>query len=125
MRDRITEAPNPQKVRSGPRQSWLAGLALGAIGGFLMLEFPLLGLAICLAAAVVIWRTGSTMAGAGGLSVGIGGMWLLLFGRVALDCRAASGCAAPDIGTAVAASAGVLATGLVLSVFATLQARRV
>ena len=124
MSDPITEAPAPEKARSGPRQSWLAGLALGAIGGFLTLEFPVLGLAICLATAVVIWRTGRAMAGTGGLFVGIGGMWLLLFGRVALDCRVASGCTAPDIGTTVATSGGVLAIGLVVSAIVAVQSRR-
>ena len=124
MGARITETPHPEKARSGPRESWLAGLILGAAGGFLMLEFPLLGLAICLAAAVVIWRTGSAMAGAGGLFVGIGGMWVFLFGRVALDCRSESGCTAPNIAAAVATSTGVLAIGLALSVLAVIRTRR-
>jgi hypothetical protein len=124
VNDRIGEAPDPKKARSGPRESWLAGLTLGAAGGFLMLEFPLLGLAICLATAIVLWRLGSAMAGAGGLFVGIGAMWLLLFGHVALDCRGEAGCTAPNIGSAVATSAGVLAIGVVLSAFAALQSRR-
>ena len=124
MRDGIPEASDPVKSRSGPRESLLAGLALGAIAGFLMLEFPLLGLAICLGATLAIWRKGQAIAGLGGLFVGIGGMWAALFGRVALDCRSDSGCAAPDIGAAVATSAIVLAVGALLSSLAAVRASR-
>jgi hypothetical protein len=111
-------------AHSGPRESWVAGLVLGAIGGPLTLEFPFLGLAICVATAAIIWLRGRAGAGIGGLLVGAGGMWLALFGRVALNCRMETGCTAPDIGSAVAASAAILAAGLGLSIVAAIRARR-
>ena len=119
-----SQTSGPGRERSGYRESWFAGLALGAGGGFLMLEFPLLGIAICVVAAVIIWRKGRAIAGADGLFVGIGGIWVALFGRVAVDCRADSGCTAPDIGSAVAASAAILAVGALISTFAALLAHR-
>ena len=121
LRPPETPAPAP---RSGAQESWFAGLALGAGGGFLALEFPLLGLAILIATALIVWRRGRLGAGVGGLLVGAGGMWLALFGRVAIDCRVDAGCTAPDIGAAVATSVGVLAIGLGLSMLAAVRARR-
>ncbi len=112
------------RVRSGSWESWLAGLILGAGGGFLMLEFPLLGIAICIAAAVGIARKGRAIAGAGGLLAGVGGMWVALFGRVAIGCTTDSGCTAPDIGSAVVVSAGILAIGALISILVALGPRR-
>ncbi len=60
----------------------------------------------------------------GSLKVILAGMWVALFGRVAVDCQADSGCTAPDIGAAVATSAGILAIGALISMFAALRARR-
>lgn len=113
-----------QKRRPGSMTSWLTGLTLGAGGGFLMLEFPTVGLAITVASIVIIWRSGSALAGAGGLLVGVGGMWFALFGRVALTCTEASGCEAPGIAIPVLIGAGLLATGLATSMASFAQARR-
>ena len=114
------------RQRSGRWTSWLSGLAVGAAGGFLMLEFPFLGLLICGTAAFAIWRKGRAVAGGAGLFVGIGGIWLVLFGQIALTCGANvddAGCYAPDIGSAVAASAGVLVLGLARSILVAVQSR--
>lgn len=104
--------------------SWLTGLTLGAGGGFLALEFPIVGLAITVATIVLIWRSGSALAGTGGLLVGLGGMWFALFGRVALTCTEASGCEAPGIAIPVLIGAGLLAIGLVLSITSVARDRR-
>lgn len=113
------------RARSSSWESWVAGLILGAGGGFLVLEFPLLGIAICIASVVVIARRGRVVAGAAGLFVGVGAVWVALFGRVAIDCNADSGCTAPGIGTAVAVSALILAVGALISIIAAVRARRV
>jgi hypothetical protein len=113
-----------QERRSGSMTSWLTGLTLGAGGGFLALEFPIVGLAITVATIVLIWRSGSALAGTGGLLVGLGGMWFALFGRVALTCTEASGCEAPGIAIPVLIGAGLLAIGLVLSITSVARDRR-
>ena len=113
-------------TRSDARTSWLAGLVLGALGAFLLLEFPVAGAALTAVTLVLIARAGRAAAGIGGLLVGLGGMWLVLFGRVALTCTSTadgSGCFAPDIAYAVAISAGILAVGGALSVITAIRAR--
>ncbi|MBI3746537.1 MAG: hypothetical protein HY264_08480 [Chloroflexi bacterium] len=113
-----------ESKKAGDRQSWLTGLGLAVPGAFLMLEFPLFGLALLVAVIALVSMAGRAIAGVGGLFVGIGGTWVALFGRVALECRADSGCTAPGIGSAVATSAGVLAIGALISIVAVVRARR-
>ncbi len=91
-----------------------------------MLEFPIVGAAITAVAIVVIKRAGRAIAGIGGLLVGVGGLWLALFGRVALTCGTGiqTTCFAPDIGAAVVTSAAIGGLGVAVSIFAALRARR-
>ena len=113
--------------RSSPGTSWLAGLVLGVMDGVLLLEFPIAGIGIALATIGVIGWKGRLVAGLGGALTGVGATWLVLFGRVALTCGADvgdAGCFAPGIGSAVTASAGVLAVGLAISAFAAVRSRR-
>ena len=113
----------PRSARSGARTSWLVGLVLGALGAFALLEFPLAGAALTAVTLVLVARAGRAVAGVGGLLVGLGGMWLALFGRVALTCTEASSCFAPGIGSAVTISAAVLAVGAALSIVTAVRAR--
>ena len=114
--------------RSGDRPSWLAGLTLGAVSGFLLLEFPILGVAIFAAAAILIRRVGGMVAGTGGLLVGLGGMWLALFGRVKLTCTedatSGSSCIAPSIDTYLVISLVILAVGAAISIVVFARSRR-
>jgi len=109
-------------ARSGWRTGWLVGLALGAPGGFLLLELPFVGLLIVAAAAVLLAVAGRMLAGIGGLLVGVGAVWGALFGNVKLTCHPDS-CAAPNIDTYLALSFAILALGVGASVIAALRAR--
>jgi hypothetical protein len=101
------------------RSGWIAGLTVGAAGGFLALEFPSLGWLILLVFAVPAAIVGPRPAAIGGLLSGLGGVWLLLFGRVAITCEATGGeigCHAPGIEQWLAAAAAILAIGLALTI---------
>jgi hypothetical protein len=102
--------------RAGVRQSWLVSLGLGFPAGFLLLEFPTAGLAIFVAAGVVVIRKGRAIAGIGGLLVGIGGTWFALFARIKLTCTwdpaTGMGCVASGIDGYLAISVAILAVGL-------------
>jgi hypothetical protein len=110
--------------RAHARSSWLAGLVLGAGGGFLLVEFPTAGLVIVVGALVIVARAGRALPGLGGLLIGIGAVWIALFGRIKLTCTAETGCFAPSIDTYVAASIALFVTGLTLSGLALARARR-
>lgn len=83
--------------RATARTGWLAGLAVGMSGGFLALEGPLFGVAVLVAMAALAGLSGQLAAGLGGLLLGVGLVWIGLFGRLKLTCTAASGCEAPMI----------------------------
>jgi len=112
-----TSEPRESK-KAGDRRSWLAGLGLAVPDAFLMLEFPLLGIVLLVAAIALVSMNGRPAAGIAGLVVGLGGAWLLLFGRVALACNGGADgtCEAPGIENAILFSAGVLVLGGVASV---------
>ena len=106
-----------RRVRSG----WIAGLAVGAAGGFLALELPTIGYLLLVLFAIPAAVVGPRAAAIGGLLTGAGAIWLILLGRVALECRAPDGeigCQAPGIEPWLAASAGMLAVGIVLTILA-------
>ncbi len=102
--------------RSGAASSWLAGLVLGALGGFCLFVFPVVGVVVLTGAALLVLRKGATLPGASGLLMGLGGIWVAVFGRVKLTCQAADGCTSPSIAGYLAAAAVVLAVGIILSV---------
>jgi hypothetical protein len=109
------------------RSGWIAGLTVGAAGGFLALEFPSLGWLILLVFAVPAAIVGPRATAIGGLLSGLGGVWLLLFGRTAITCQATGeeiGCYAPGIETWVAVAAGILAIGLALTIVGSIRDRR-
>jgi hypothetical protein len=101
--------------RATARTGWLAGLAVGMSGGFLALEGPLLGLALLVAMAALARLGGQLVAGLGGLLLGVGLVWIGLFGRLKLTCTAASGCEAPMIDAYLGLSVTFLVLGLATS----------
>jgi hypothetical protein len=104
--------------------AWTAGVLLGALDGFLLLEFPTLGLALLFVAALLAVRDRNRSAGIGGLLVGVGGCWTLLLARATLDCDAFNrvpnqGCTAIGVEPFLVASVLMLLVGIVLTVAAT------
>ena len=110
--------------QSTARSSWFAGFVIGTGGGFLLLEGPTLGLAILVAMAVLVRLAGQATAGAGGLLMGVGAIWIAALGRVKLTCTAAAGCTAPTIDGYLAVGAGFLAVGIVASLAALARSRK-
>jgi hypothetical protein len=109
------------------RSRWIAGLAVGAAGGFLSLELPPLGWLIVALFAIPAVIVGPRAAALGGLLTGAGALWVVLLGRVALECQAPDGeigCRAPGIEPWLAAGAAMLAIGIVLSILAVIRYRR-
>ena len=100
------------------RSSWIAGAALGLLAGFLLLEGPLFGLIVLIAAAALVAVKGDRRSGFGGLLVGLGGIWTLLLGRVKLTCTASVGCLTPTIDTYLAIGIAILVLGSALSLVA-------
>ena len=109
------------------RSSWIAGLAVGAAGGFLSLELPPPGWLIMALFAIPAVIVGPRAAAFGGLLTGAGAVWLGLLGRVALECQAPDGeigCQAPGIEPWLAAGAAMLAIGIALTIFAVIHSWR-
>ena len=108
------------------RVAWLAGLALGTTGGFLLLEGPVIGVPLVVAGAVIVRAAGQALAGSGGLLVGVGTIWLVLLGRMKVTCDAdgpSGSCVAPGIDGYLAVAAVVLAAGIGLTVVAVRRRR--
>lgn len=106
-----------RRMRSG----WIAGLAVGAAGGFLALELPTLGWLVVVLFAIPAAIVGPRAAAFGGLLTGFGGTWLVLLGRVAITCPPTGdeiGCHSPGIEQWLAVAATILAIGVVLTIVA-------
>jgi hypothetical protein len=100
---------------------------VGVAGGFLALELPTLGYLIVILFAIPAAIMGPRIAAIGGLLTGFGIVWLVLLGRVAIECQAPDGeigCQAPGIEGWLAVGGAILAIGLGLSIVAGLRARR-
>jgi hypothetical protein len=112
---------------NGPvRRGWIAGLVVGVAAGFATLELPTLGWLIVVVFAVLAAVMGPRAAALGGLLTGLGGIWLVLLGRVALTCQATGdelGCHAPGIEPWLVVGAAMLASGLALTLIAGVRAR--
>jgi len=109
------------------RSGWIAGLTIGAAGGFASLEVPPVGWLIVILFAIPAAIVGPRAAAIGGLLTGAGALWLVLLGRVALTCRAAGdeiGCQAPGIEPWLAAGGAMLVGGVALTALAIRQPRR-
>jgi hypothetical protein len=109
------------------RAGWIPGFVVGVAGGFATLELPTLGWLIVIVFAILAALKGPRVAAIGGLFTGLGCIWLVLLGRVALTCQATGdeiGCHAPGIEAWLAVGAAMLVFGLALTLGARLRTRR-
>ena len=111
------------------REGWIAGLAVGAAGGFLALELPILGWGIVVAFAVIAAVRGPRLPAEAGLLLGLGASWILLLGRGMLECDAfnkvpGQGCIQPDLEPWLIGGGTMLALGVAGTVLAVGRARR-
>jgi hypothetical protein len=113
-------------VTSRRRAGWVPGVVVGVAGGFATLEIPTVGWLIVVAFAILALVVGPRLMAIGGLFTGLGAIWLVLLGRVALECRAPAGeigCSAPGIEQWLAVGAGMLAIGIGLTIVAVVRTR--
>ncbi len=97
------------------RTAAFAGLTVGAISGILLLEWPPLGLLILVAYVVLARVARQALAGLGGSLIGVGAVWLVLFGRVKLSCDGTGPggtCESPGIDAALLVALAVLLSGI-------------
>jgi hypothetical protein len=120
----VTVAQRTSGFHTPARTAWLAGAVLGVPVGVLILEGGLVGLLFLAVSGILLARSGRRFAGVGGLLVGLGATWIVLFGRVALTCSADAGCTAPSIDRYVAVSMAIAAAGLACTAAAVVRARR-
>jgi hypothetical protein len=108
-------------------RGWLSGVTVGVTAGFATLEIPSLGWLLVLAFAAPAAMSESRLASIGGLLTGLGGVWIVLLGRVALTCTATGdelGCQSPGIASWLAVGGAMLGAGLLLTIMAAIRARR-
>ena len=103
-------------------RTWLAGLTVGAAGGFAALEIPPVGYMVLVAFTVPALLGRTRLAALGGLLVVFGAAWTLLLGRVAVTCRAPD-CLSPGIESWVTVGVCVGVAGLALTVISALRRR--
>jgi hypothetical protein len=111
-----------RRLRSG----WIAGFVVGVTAGFATLEIPTLGWLLVVVFAILAAITGPRVAALGGLLTGVGAIWLVLLGRVAITCQATGdelGCHAPGIEPWLLVGAAMLALGVALTIWARVRAR--
>ena len=114
---------------SDPRAgAWLSGLVLGVVSGLMLVTWGAMGLIFALLSlALIIWK-GPRMLAAGGLLMGIGLIWSVLFARVGLDCTVfldpGEGCELGSIGSWVAVSVAFFVGGILASAFALQRTKR-
>ena len=106
------------------RRTWLAGLAVGAAGGFTSLEVPIIGWPIVMAFLVPAVISKARVAAIGGLLAGLGGVWTALLGRVALTCVAPD-CRSPGIEDWLLAGVAIFGAGIALTAVDVARRRRV
>jgi hypothetical protein len=98
-------------------------MVLGTAGGFVTIEFGVVGLSLLgMSIALIAWK-GPRLFASGGLLSGFGLLWTLLFARVALTCGAEAlfpngSCSTEDLTPWIAGSCAVFVAGLVLSIVA-------
>ena len=109
------------------RAGWIPGFVVGVAAGFATLEFPTLGWLLVIVFAILAAILGPRMAAIAGLLTGLGTIWLVILGRVAISCQATGdelGCHAPEIAPWLIAGGAMLATGVALTVVAYRRGRR-
>lgn len=67
-------------------RTWLVGLLAGVLGGILTVSFGIGLLPLGPAVLVVGGFAPPRPVGLAGMLVGLGGIWLVLFGRIQLEC---------------------------------------
>lgn len=99
------------------RRRWLIGLVVGATAGAATLIAGPVGGVIGIVAILLAVAERPRAPAIGGVLLGIGGAWLVLFGRVALACRV--DCEAPGLTPWLVAAVALAALGAVVTVRAT------
>lgn len=128
--DRLSPAAgwdDAQMTRSTIKTAVLAGVAVGAVGGVLLLEG--LSPTLLLLAVYVVFarRAGQGLAGLGGILVGVGATWVVLLGWVKLSCDStapSATCEAPNIDAFLIIALALLVFGVGLWVLAVRRAQR-
>ena len=93
---------------------WLIGLITGGVAACgLLVAGPIAG-ALGVVAVLLAVVERPRAAAIGGVLLGIGGAWLVLFGRVALTCRV--DCASPDLAPWLSLAAGFVGLGALVTV---------
>jgi hypothetical protein len=114
-------------VNGAARAGWIPGFVVGVATGFATLEFPTLGWLLVIVFAILAAILGPRIAAIGGLLTGLGSIWLVLLGHVAISCQATGnelGCHAPEIAPWLIAGGAMLAAGISLTLVALGRARR-
>jgi hypothetical protein len=114
-------------VNRRARAGWIPGFVVGVAAGFATLEFPTLGWLLVIVFGILAAILGPRIAAIGGLLTGLGSIWLVLLGHVAISCQATGnelGCHAPDITPWLIAGGAMLAGGVALTLVAGGRARR-
>jgi hypothetical protein len=110
-----------RRVRSG----WIAGFVVGVTAGLATLEIPTLGWLLVAVFAALAAIMGPRAAAIGGLLTGLGAIWVVLLGRVAITCQATGdepGCHAPGIEPWLVVGAAMIAVGVALTIWARVRA---
>jgi hypothetical protein len=114
-------------VNRPARAGWIPGFVVGVAAGFATLEFPTLGWLLVILFAIVAAILGPRIAAIAGLLTGLGTIWLVLLGHVAISCQATGdepGCHAPEIEPWLIAGGAMLGAGVALTGVAFGRARR-
>jgi len=113
-------------VNPGPRAGWIPGFVVGVAAGFATLELPTLGWLLVIVFSIIAAIRGPRIAAIAGLLTGLGSIWLVILGHVAISCQATGsepGCHAPDIAPWLIAGGAMLAAGVALTLVAFGRAR--
>jgi uncharacterized membrane protein len=114
-------------TRTTQRPSWLGGLVVGAVAGFLSLELPLVGWVLFVAFAAVALLAGPRLAGLGGLLIGTGTIVLALVTVADARCRQSNGpgegCTPPDMTPWLVIGLAMAVAGVILSLVAAVRGR--
>jgi hypothetical protein len=110
------------------RGTWLPGLLVGLTAGVITLVGPTLGWLLMAAFALPALLGRHRLPAFGGLLTGIGAIWLVLLGRMAIACPVRDpselGCHAPGLDPWLTAGGVMLAAGLAVSALAFGRRRR-
>lgn len=102
----------------------IAGLVLGVLVGFLLLEGPPIGLIVVVGAAVLVRAFGQALAGSAALLGGIGAAWLALLGRVKLTCMHDPAISCPSIDLYLVVAVALIAAGVGLDITRRVRTQR-